>query len=96
MPDFHILLVEDDENDIFFVERAIRDIRGLSLYVLRDGQEAIKYLRGDPPFDQRAKFPLPNLILLDLKMPKTGGCSPLKKSEACRFRQKGRMARRDD
>src|SRR3982750_623925 len=73
MPKFNILLIEDDENDIFFVERAIKDISGLSLHILRDGQEAINYLRGDPPFEDRTRYPIPNLILLDLKMPRKGG-----------------------
>ena len=71
---FPVLLVEDDLNDIFLVKRAFKIARIENpLQIVTDGQEAINYLRGDPPFDQRAKFPLPNLMFLDLKMPNKGG-----------------------
>jgi CheY-like chemotaxis protein len=43
------------------------------LHFVRDGMEAMNYLRGVPPFDNRAKHPLPNLLLMDLKMPRMDG-----------------------
>jgi CheY-like chemotaxis protein len=69
-----ILVADDDENDVFFLRRAI-DRAGLSnpLFVSHDGQEAIDYLQGAPPYDNRAHFPLPGLLLLDLKMPRVNG-----------------------
>src|SRR5579864_1791287 len=74
-----ILLVEDDENDAFFLKRAIHKI-GMVNPVLcaRDGQEAINYLRGEGKFGQRGDFPLPGLILLDLKLPLVMGLDVLK------------------
>jgi CheY-like chemotaxis protein len=74
-----ILLVEDDENDAFFLERAIQKIGMLNpLQHARDGQEAINYLSGIGKFSQRADFPLPGLILLDLKLPFVMGLDVLK------------------
>src|SRR5947207_9652434 len=69
-----ILVADDDENDIFFLRRAIARA-GLSnpLFITNDGQEAIDYLEGRPPFDNRVLYPLPVLFLLDLKMPRVNG-----------------------
>ncbi|HZR18927.1 MAG TPA: response regulator [Verrucomicrobiae bacterium] len=74
-----ILLVEDDENDAFFLERAMHKI-GMANPVqnARDGQEAIDYLKGTGKFGRRAEFPLPGLILLDLKLPLVMGLDVLK------------------
>jgi CheY-like chemotaxis protein len=69
-----ILQVEDREEDVYLLKRAIQraevqaDIRAVV-----DGQEAIDYLSGHGRFADRQQFPLPYLILLDLKLPyKTG------------------------
>ncbi|HEX4343188.1 MAG TPA: response regulator [Verrucomicrobiae bacterium] len=69
-----ILVVEDDENDVFFLKHAFAS-EGLSnpLQVVWDGQQAIDYLGGHHQYADRSKFPLPCLVLLDLKLPlKTG------------------------
>src|SRR5579884_733406 len=69
-----ILLVEDDDTDIFFVERAARASQHVqSFHVVRNGVEAIKYLKGEPPYSDRAKHPMPNVILTDIQMPIMGG-----------------------
>jgi len=69
-----ILLVEDDDNDVFFMERAFKQAQiGNPLNRVRDGEEAISYLRGEDGFEDRAKHPLPHLMLLDLKMPRKNG-----------------------
>ena len=74
-----ILLVEDDDNDVFFFQRALNKAgTSTALQVARDGQEAIDYLRGDGKFAERAKFPQPGLILLDLKLPFVMGLDVLK------------------
>src|SRR5690242_9183473 len=74
-----ILLVEDDENDAFFLERAIRKVGMMNpVHNARDGQEAINYLKGTGKFSRRADFPLPGLILLDLKLPFIMGLDVLK------------------
>ena len=65
-----ILIAEDDANDAFFLERALAQagMNGSARFV-KTGREAIDYLQGNPPFDHRGKNPLPNLLVLDLKMP---------------------------
>lgn len=69
-----ILLVEDDANDVLLVKRAFQRTRGgLPIFVTPNGVEAIKYLSGEPPYRDRSIHPFPDLILLDLNMPKMGG-----------------------
>jgi CheY-like chemotaxis protein len=69
-----ILMAEDDENDVFFVERAFRQSQVLNpLQRVKDGEEAIAYLKGERCFADRAQYPLPHLMLLDLKMPRKNG-----------------------
>lgn len=65
-----ILLVEDDENDIILTELAY-EVVGLAnpLLVVRNGSEAIRYLSGDGIYFDRARYPFPGMILLDLNMP---------------------------
>lgn len=71
---FPILLVEDDLNDIFLVKRAFKIARIHSpLHVVTDGQEAISYLRGEGKYGDRQQYPLPRLIVMDIKMPRKSG-----------------------
>jgi CheY-like chemotaxis protein len=74
-----ILLVDDDENDVLLLQRAFRKA-GLHdwLRVVTEGQEAINYLSGQGQYSDREKFPLPFLLLLDLKMPGTDGFEVLR------------------
>jgi CheY-like chemotaxis protein len=69
-----ILLVEDDPNDVFLIQRAFEKA-GLAggLKVVRDGEQAIDYLSGKDQYANRSRFPIPFLLLLDLKMPGTDG-----------------------
>ncbi|HXS69191.1 MAG TPA: response regulator [Candidatus Polarisedimenticolia bacterium] len=69
-----ILLAEDDRNDVFFVRRGIEQAGArVSLRVLPDGKDVIDYLAARGMFADRNQFPLPSLLLLDLKMPLAGG-----------------------
>lgn len=76
--DHPILLVEDDENDVFFMSRALADAAiSNALHVATDGQQAIDYLSGAGDFSCRTKHPLPTLVFLDLKLPRKNGLDVL-------------------
>ena len=69
-----ILLVEDDEDDVFLMERALSQTRlEVPMRIATNGQEAIDYLSGKGPYGDRAAHPLPALIFLDLKLPFVNG-----------------------
>lgn len=73
-----ILLVEDNSDDVFFMRRACKSV-GLQnpLHVVEDGNKAIDYLAGNGQFADRAAFPLPCVMLLDLKLPGKSGLEVL-------------------
>ena len=74
MRDLGILLVEDDDEDIFLLRRAFRNARIANpLVEVRDGQAAIQYLSGEGAYADRTRYPIPFLILLDLRLPKLSG-----------------------
>jgi CheY-like chemotaxis protein len=74
-----ILQVEDDENDIFFLGNAFQEAKiSHPLQVVRDGQAAIEYLSGTGKYTDRSQYPLPCLVLLDLKLPRKMGLEVLK------------------
>jgi CheY-like chemotaxis protein len=73
-----ILLVDDSEDDVFFMQRALKSAAiSNPVMVVDDGQKAIDYLAGTGQFGDRAAFPLPGLIFLDLKMPGRKGLEVL-------------------
>ncbi|HZM05993.1 MAG TPA: response regulator [Candidatus Saccharimonadales bacterium] len=74
-----VLQVEDDPNDVFLLKHAWKKA-GVenSIQVASDGQQAIDYLQGAGKFADRDKFPLPCLVLLDLKLPYVMGLDVLK------------------
>ena len=69
-----ILVVEDDENDFILVKRGLASAGILNpCHRCVTGEEAIAYLSGEGRFAIRQNFPLPALILLDLKLPGKDG-----------------------
>lgn len=73
-----ILWVEDDANDILILQRAFRKAGISPVHTCSDGEDAIRYLKGEPPYDDRIAYPLPSLIITDIKMPKATGLELLR------------------
>ena len=69
-----ILLADDSENDLFLMRTAFKKAQfDTRLLEVRNGEEAIAYLKGDGLYGDRNNFPLPAVMLMDLNMPKKTG-----------------------
>jgi CheY-like chemotaxis protein len=69
-----ILVAEDEPTDAFILRQAfLKSGLPARLEIVRDGQEAVEYLDGEGPYADRNNYPLPRLLLLDLKMPRMTG-----------------------
>ncbi|MBL4655264.1 MAG: response regulator [Bacteroidia bacterium] len=78
-----LLLAEDDDDDYFITVDALKEI-GLDQCVRRvkDGEDLMNYLLHNPPYENPESSPLPDLIFLDLNMPKKDGREALKEIKA--------------
>jgi CheY-like chemotaxis protein len=75
----HILLVEDNRMDVELTLDAFREARLLnSVHVAPNGQDALDYVFGRGRYADRQTHPLPNLVLLDLKLPGIDGFEVLR------------------
>lgn len=76
---FHVLAVEDESADAEFIERiGAQSPLAASFRLLRSAEEAQVYLDGDEPYNDRSRFPVPGLILLDLKLRRMSGLDLLR------------------
>ena len=74
-----ILIVEDNEEDALLLRKSLQTMLPTSpVQWVSDGNEAILYLCGDGRYSNRAQYPLPALMLLDLKMPIKNGFEVLR------------------
>ena len=75
----HILLVEDNRMDVELTLDAFKEARLLNtIYVSPNGQDALEYLFGRGKYADRITYPIPNLVLLDLKLPGVDGFEVLR------------------
>ena len=75
---FPILLVEDSPDDALLIQRAFRKANLANpVELVRDGEDAVAYLSGAAPYEDRERFPLPVFMLLDLKLPRRSGLEVL-------------------
>lgn len=73
-----VLLVEDDASDVQLIQVAIKRTPGaIHLVRVEDGDMAIDYLAGNPPYGDREQYPLPVTMILDIKLPKRSGLEVL-------------------
>lgn len=74
-----ILQVEDEEHDVMFLQFALEqaEVRN-PLAVVQDGREALAYLKGEGIYRDRQAYPLPGLVLLDLRLPRVPGLEVLR------------------
>ncbi len=73
-PSLTILLAEDNGDDVFLLTQALRKIGWApSFHVVSDGAEAVAYLEGSGDYGDRRRHPFPDILLLDLNMPRRNG-----------------------
>mgnify|MGYP006276318705 CR=1 FL=1 len=69
-----ILMAEDDAEDQLLAREALREARLMNpLYCVDDGEQLMRYLRREPPYDNGEGWPYPGVVLLDLNMPRKDG-----------------------
>jgi len=74
VPEARVLVIEDNADDVLFLKRAFVKA-GVNVLdrVIDDGQDALDFFEGRGIYRNRADYPLPTHVLLDLKVPKVNG-----------------------
>ena len=73
-----VVIAEDDEDAIHLLEAALQAIAcEHTVRIVRDGHEALDYLKGEGRYSDRTAFPFPDVLLIDLKMPLVSGLDVL-------------------
>lgn len=76
---FRILVAEDEPGDTLLLKRAFEKSGSvLFAHFVEDGQKVIDYLKRKPPYEDANSYPTPNLLLLDLRMPRVDGFDVLR------------------
>ncbi len=74
-----ILVADDDRDDCEMIRDAFKESRLINdLHFVKDGEDLMSYLHHQGKYEDKSKYPLPGLILLDLNMPKKDGREALK------------------
>jgi CheY-like chemotaxis protein len=74
-----ILLVDDNPHDVVLLRLAFRRVGIIDpIKLVKDGREAVRYLKGEGAYEDRHLYPVPSLMLLDLNMPQTSGFEVLR------------------
>jgi len=74
-----VLLVESDDQNVASFQNAFREAGcdGV-MHILRSSGETIRFLAGDPPYDNRERYPVPTLLLLAIDIVRPGGADVLR------------------
>ena len=71
---FLVLMVDDSEDDCLLIKMAVSKAQRLSFIgSVSDGEEVVSYLNGEGKYSDREKYPVPDMLLLDLMMPRKNG-----------------------